>query len=51
MTGFIGNDWESLMEGYLKEFGHKEQTDSEISSLFYRLSKTLEKKIYALLAY
>lgn len=44
MTGFTGNEWESLTEGYLKEFGNKEQIVSEISSLFNRLSKTLEKK-------
>lgn len=44
MTSFTGDGWETLMEGYLKDFGDKESVDSEISSLFSRLSKTLEKK-------
>lgn len=44
MTDFTGNDWESLMEGYLKDFGDKEYIDLEISALFCRLSKMLEKK-------
>lgn len=43
-SNFTGDDWESLMEGYLKKFGDNEQIDSEISSLFFRLSETLEKK-------
>lgn len=42
MTNFIGQDWDTLMESYLKEFGHSEQLDSEISSLFFKLSKMLE---------
>lgn len=32
------------MQGYLKKFGDNEQIETEISSLFFRLSKNLEKK-------
>lgn len=41
---FLGQDWETLMQQYLDKFGDNDRTEAEISSLFFKLAKNLEKK-------
>lgn len=41
---FVGQDWDLLMQKYLDKFGDNERIEAEISSLFFKLSKNLEKK-------
>lgn len=41
---FVGQDWETLMQQYLDKFSDSDRTEAEISSLFFKLAKNLEKK-------
>lgn len=44
MANDTGRDWDNLMSGYLDEYGKNEHIDSEVNSLFLKLTRTLEKK-------
>lgn len=44
MSGFQGQDWVNLMTSYETGFAPSEQVETELSSLFFKIGKTLEKK-------
>lgn len=44
MAEFVGQAWESFTTNPQKEYGQNESKESEISFLFFNLTKWLEKK-------
>lgn len=44
MANCTGSNWDSLMSGYLDEYGKNEHIESEINCYFFKLTKVLEKK-------